>query len=566
MPSPIVRRLSLVASLAAVLAAAPRAAHAYGSGYPEYTDCNSCHSGGPSTTTVTFEGLPQVLTAGETVDFSVNVTNPSLRRNGFSLTVNGGTLTARSGAGLVQPKACSGGAANCLSHSARSDCGANGCVTKYAVRWVAPTSGGTFTFRARGNGVNGDGSSSGDRPSSEVTHAIAACNSNQHICGTTCASNSSPQTCGTSCTPCPGITNGTATCSNGACGLACNAGFHMCPSGSCEANNDATKCGPSCTTCPPVANGTAICVNGTTCSASCNAGFALQNGQCVPATNVGCCGASCTVCPASPANGTAACVAGACTFSCDVGFHKCGNGCRADDDVDACGTSCAACPGVANADRVCTAGACSFTCKAGFNRCGDACKAEDDVTACGASCTACPTDPNGQTTCTAGQCGKTCNAGFLDCGGTMGCVAEADHTFFSDGDGDGYGSGTGTAKCEGASGEVKQAGDCDDGDAQVSPGVEELCNGVDDDCDGERDEGNLCPSGKVCAGAQGCVAAAAPDAGTEPGNDAGLVPAPQPVPEEETQGCGCGAGGASPLLALGLLGSVLLRRRRRAGS
>ena len=33
--------------------------------------------------------------------------------------------------------------------------------------------------------------------------------------------------------------------------------------------------------------------------------------------------------------------------------------------------------------------------------------------------------------------------------------------------------------------------DCDDADAAVNPGAEEVCNGVDDDCDDETDEGVL---------------------------------------------------------------------------
>ena len=38
-------------------------------------------------------------------------------------------------------------------------------------------------------------------------------------------------------------------------------------------------------------------------------------------------------------------------------------------------------------------------------------------------------------------------------------------------------------------GYTEEEGDCDDQDAGVSPAVHEACNGVDDDCDGEIDQG-----------------------------------------------------------------------------
>lgn len=55
--------------------------------------------------------------------------------------------------------------------------------------------------------------------------------------------------------------------------------------------------------------------------------------------------------------------------------------------------------------------------------------------------------------------------------------------FFEDRDGDGFGASV-TLACEAPIDHVEQGGDCDDLQASVNPGADELgCNGVDDDCD-----------------------------------------------------------------------------------
>jgi len=61
-------------------------------------------------------------------------------------------------------------------------------------------------------------------------------------------------------------------------------------------------------------------------------------------------------------------------------------------------------------------------------------------------------------------------------------------TWYVDGDGDGYGGTATTGTCTQPSGTTATAEDCDDGDAEVHPGADEVCNGSDDDCDGLVDD------------------------------------------------------------------------------
>ncbi|MCB9694127.1 MAG: putative metal-binding motif-containing protein [Alphaproteobacteria bacterium] len=58
-------------------------------------------------------------------------------------------------------------------------------------------------------------------------------------------------------------------------------------------------------------------------------------------------------------------------------------------------------------------------------------------------------------------------------------------TFFGDNDGDGYGLSTNTTQaCEPPEGFVALGNDCNDANASVNPGEDELCDGIDHDCDG----------------------------------------------------------------------------------
>jgi hypothetical protein len=63
-------------------------------------------------------------------------------------------------------------------------------------------------------------------------------------------------------------------------------------------------------------------------------------------------------------------------------------------------------------------------------------------------------------------------------------------TYYQDGDGDGYGDlYTPLESCLPPSGYIRAGGDCDDSDAAIGPQADEVCDGVDNDCDGAVDDG-----------------------------------------------------------------------------
>ncbi|HNH46562.1 MAG TPA: putative metal-binding motif-containing protein, partial [Myxococcota bacterium] len=63
-------------------------------------------------------------------------------------------------------------------------------------------------------------------------------------------------------------------------------------------------------------------------------------------------------------------------------------------------------------------------------------------------------------------------------------------TFYADADGDGFGDANNPKElCEAEEGFVNNSSDCDDAAKLVFPGATEVCDGIDNNCDGSIDEG-----------------------------------------------------------------------------
>lgn len=85
---------------------------------------------------------------------------------------------------------------------------------------------------------------------------------------------------------------------------------------------------------------------------------------------------------------------------------------------------------------------------------------------------------------------EACGGGDENCDGSVDeSGATGSLAVYADADGDGYGAGAIIAACTVAAGFSAVNGDCDDTSASASPAGTEVCNSIDDDCDGTADNG-----------------------------------------------------------------------------
>jgi hypothetical protein len=168
-----------------------------------------------------------------------------------------------------------------------------------------------------------------------------------------------------------------------------------------------------------------------------------------------------------PADGTTERVDPTGDGDCPDGFTLCGDSCvDLMSDPDHCGSCDNACPGAENADPVCTGGTCSTACREGYvdldgdGDCETACTPTSDTETCNGL------DDN---------CNGEIDEGF-DCasGALVAC----------------------TTTC-GTEGEGFCGEDCTLPSADACTPPVETCNGLDDDCDGDADNGFDCPAGQL---------------------------------------------------------------------
>lgn len=251
----------------------------------------------------------------------------------------------------------------------------------------------------------------------------------------------------------------------------------------------------------------------------CPSGFAdcdgnAANGCEADLNAVSTCGGCGTTCGTT--NGNASCSAQSCQIACSAGFDDCdgnnANGC----EVSLGSTSnCGGCGDICGSGQACNGGICGLVCPSGFGDCdgnaANGCEVDLSLpTDCGACGNVCSLS-NAISVCSASSCAlSACTQGFDNCDGNAANGCEV--SVASD-----------VANCGAcgnicANGESCSAGTCLPGTPAPPIPLPEVCDGADNDINGQIDDGlvvacnSACGSGAISCtnGAWGSCSAALP--------------------------------------------------------
>ncbi|MBK9732911.1 MAG: T9SS type A sorting domain-containing protein [Chitinophagaceae bacterium] len=111
-------------------------------------------------------------------------------------------------------------------------------------------------------------------------------------------------------------------------------------------------------------------------------------------------------------------------------------------------------------------------------------------------------NPGTQEICSANNIDENCN-GLAD-NADPGAIGKL--TYYADADNDGYGSATasGIAYCQPPAGVSLTHNDCADGNANINPGAPDICDGIDNNCNGTVDENAISVTVTAAGSLSGC--------------------------------------------------------------